>query len=91
MAPRVSAESLAAILRIDASLIEVQPVADRLWEREWLQDFHALRFGRRLWIYPWNIEPPADGDIVVVRLDPGLAFGSGTHPAIRCMANRCFG
>src|ERR1700739_4516219 len=39
-----------------------------------------MAFGRRLWIYPWNIEPPVDDDSVVVRLDPGLAFGSGTHP-----------
>jgi ribosomal protein L11 methyltransferase len=39
-----------------------------------------MPFGRRLWIYPWNIEPPADDELVVVRLDPGLAFGSGTHP-----------
>src|SRR5262249_18604151 len=36
---------------------------------------------RRLWIYPWNVEPPAVGDEhVIVRLDPGLAFGTGTHP-----------
>jgi ribosomal protein L11 methyltransferase len=39
-----------------------------------------MAFGRRLWIYPWNIEPPSDKELVTVRLDPGLAFGSGTHP-----------
>ena len=55
-------------------------VADEDWERAWMDQFKPMPFGRRLWIYPWNIEPPADGDIVVVRLDPGLAFGSGTHP-----------
>jgi ribosomal protein L11 methyltransferase len=55
-------------------------VADQDWERAWMDQFKPMPFGRRLWIYPWNIEPPAGEDIVVVRLDPGLAFGSGTHP-----------
>lgn len=55
-------------------------VADQDWERAWMDQFQPMAFGRRLWIYPWNIEPPADDDLVVVRLDPGLAFGSGTHP-----------
>jgi ribosomal protein L11 methyltransferase len=45
-----------------------------------MDQFKPMSFGRRLWIYPWNIEPPEDNDLVVVRLDPGLAFGSGTHP-----------
>jgi ribosomal protein L11 methyltransferase len=55
-------------------------VADQDWERAWMDQFKPMPFGRRLWIYPWNIEPPAGGALVVVRLDPGLAFGSGTHP-----------
>ena len=55
-------------------------VEDQDWERAWMDQFQPMPFGRRLWIYPWNIEPPADKDLVVVRLDPGLAFGSGTHP-----------
>jgi len=55
-------------------------VADEDWERAWMDQFKPMAFGRRLWIYPWNIEPPTDDDSVVVRLDPGLAFGSGTHP-----------
>ncbi|MEO5810622.1 MAG: 50S ribosomal protein L11 methyltransferase [Rhodanobacter sp.] len=55
-------------------------VADQDWERVWMDLFQPMHFGRRLWIYPWNIEPPHDPDLVVVRLDPGLAFGSGTHP-----------
>lgn len=60
-------------------------VADQDWERAWMDQFKPMPFGRRLWIYPWNIEPPThnesgDDDLVVVRLDPGLAFGSGTHP-----------
>lgn len=56
-------------------------VADQDWERAWMDRFQPMRFGRRLWIYPWNVEPPVDaGEAVVVRLDPGLAFGTGTHP-----------
>jgi ribosomal protein L11 methyltransferase len=55
-------------------------VEDQDWERAWMDQFQPMAFGRRLWIYPWNIEPPADDGVVVVRLDPGLAFGSGTHP-----------
>lgn len=55
-------------------------IADADWERAWMDRFQPMAFGNRLWVYPWNIEPPADSETVVVRLDPGLAFGSGTHP-----------
>ncbi|MGH8212590.1 MAG: 50S ribosomal protein L11 methyltransferase [Rhodanobacteraceae bacterium] len=60
--------------------ITFREIADRDWERAWMDRFGPMRFGERLWIYPWNIEPPAGEDHVVVRLDPGLAFGTGTHP-----------
>ncbi|HET7268031.1 MAG TPA: 50S ribosomal protein L11 methyltransferase [Oleiagrimonas sp.] len=55
-------------------------IEDQDWERVWMDRFQPMQFGQRLWVYPWNIEPPADADIAVVRLDPGLAFGTGTHP-----------
>jgi ribosomal protein L11 methyltransferase len=56
-------------------------VADQDWTRAWMDTYQPMRFGRRVWIYPWNIEPPAhDTDTAIVRLDPGLAFGTGTHP-----------
>ena len=55
-------------------------VADADWERAWMDQYKPMLFGQRLWIYPWNIEPPEDDASIVVRLDPGLAFGSGTHP-----------
>src|SRR5690606_32806391 len=51
--------------------------------RVWLDQFQPMRFGERTWIVPWNHELPAEAatpDAAVVRLDPGLAFGSGTHP-----------
>jgi len=61
--------------------IAFREVADQDWTRAWMDQFQPMRFGRRLWIYPWNIDPPAgDGDAIIVRLDPGLAFGTGTHP-----------
>ena len=59
--------------------IEVREVADADWTRAWMDQFKPMQFGRRTFIYPWNIEPPADADAVIVRLDPGLAFGTGTH------------
>lgn len=61
--------------------IVFREVADQDWERAWMDLFQPMRFGRRLWIYPWNIDPPAGDDgAALVRLDPGLAFGTGTHP-----------
>ena len=60
--------------------IAFREVADQDWTRAWMDQFQPMRFGRRLWIYPWNVDPPAGDDAVIVRLDPGLAFGTGTHP-----------
>ena len=57
----------------------VEELADREWEREWLKDFGAMQFGSRLWICPTGENVAAD-DAVIVHLDPGLAFGTGTHP-----------
>ncbi|HEX3849175.1 MAG TPA: 50S ribosomal protein L11 methyltransferase, partial [Steroidobacteraceae bacterium] len=58
----------------------VRPIEQRDWERLWLADWKPMRFGRRLWVCPTAAAPPADPDAVVLRLDPGLAFGTGTHP-----------
>ncbi len=55
-------------------------IADRLWEREWLKDFRPMRFGERLWICPGGEIPPEAASGCVIELDPGLAFGTGTHP-----------
>lgn len=83
--------ALAAAPGLDPLLIseksQVEAVADRAWEREWLKDFRPMRFGRRLWICPGGQRPPADAiaddpaaiEPVRVELDPGLAFGTGTH------------
>jgi ribosomal protein L11 methyltransferase len=63
-----------------AQSARVNPVKDQDWERVWLTGWKSMRFGRRLWVCPRTAEPPQDADAVVVRLDPGLAFGTGTHP-----------
>ncbi|MCC5881653.1 MAG: 50S ribosomal protein L11 methyltransferase [Halomonas sp.] len=84
-------EGLEAMLeRLAAAWAETQPdepcpviehelLADRDWEREWMEDFQPLRMGQRLWIVPSWHEPPV-ADAVNLQLDPGLAFGTGTHP-----------
>jgi ribosomal protein L11 methyltransferase len=77
---------LGASLGIAPDHIRAHEVQDRVWEREWLKDFHPMRFGRRLWVYPHHEEAGAvdtDGGVkrVIVRMDPGLAFGTGTHPS----------
>lgn len=56
----------------------LEQLADRAWEREWLKDFRPMQFGRRLWICPAGQRPEAN-DAIIVDLDPGLAFGTGTH------------
>jgi len=71
--------SLANALGVAPAQLQARAVADRVWEREWLRDFHPMRFGRRLWITPRH-ESVTASDAIVVRLDPGLAFGTGTHP-----------
>ncbi|KPQ02970.1 50S ribosomal protein L11 methyltransferase [Marinobacter sp. HL-58] len=59
--------------------ISVTLVEDKDWEREWMDDFKPLRFGERLWIVPsWHDAP--DPHAANLLLDPGLAFGTGTHP-----------
>ena len=70
-----------ALPELSPEQIVFREIADQDWERAWMDRFKPMRFGRRLWIYPWNIEPPrGESNAAIVRLDPGLAFGTGTHP-----------
>ena len=58
---------------------KIEQLEDKDWEREWMLNFHPMQFGQRLWICPsWRDVP--DPSAVNVMLDPGLAFGTGTHP-----------
>jgi ribosomal protein L11 methyltransferase len=82
-----SCDAIRQLDRLAASLgshitatARVRAVENRDWQRLWLTDWKSMRFGRRLWVCPRTAEPPQDPDAVVVRLDPGLAFGTGTHP-----------
>jgi ribosomal protein L11 methyltransferase len=58
----------------------VRAVEEQVWERAWLAGWKSMRFGRRLWICPRAAAAPEDSQAIIVRLDPGLAFGTGTHP-----------
>lgn len=71
--------ALSRSLGLPVQGLQTRLIADRAWEREWLRDFHAMRFGRRLWICPRHERVDSPG-AVVVQMDPGLAFGTGTHP-----------
>ena len=80
----VDLEQLAAILNEQLSgeldpAIEIQHLADQDWEKSWMDRFHPMRFGNRLWICPSWSTPP-EPEAVNIMLDPGLAFGTGTHP-----------
>jgi ribosomal protein L11 methyltransferase len=57
---------------------DITTLRDRAWERVWMDDFSPIQMGPRLWICPSWSEPP-DASAINVYLDPGLAFGTGTH------------
>ncbi|HHT0592968.1 TPA: 50S ribosomal protein L11 methyltransferase [Legionella anisa] len=60
-------------------ICSLEVLEDKDWERAWMDDFKPQRFGQRLWICPTWSTPP-EPDAVNLMLDPGLAFGTGTHP-----------
>ncbi|NOX76927.1 MAG: 50S ribosomal protein L11 methyltransferase [Gammaproteobacteria bacterium] len=75
----VLAQLTKALLPASLPAHRVSPLEDKDWEREWMDSFHPMPFGKRLWICPsWHTPP--DPDAVNILLDPGLAFGTGTHP-----------
>jgi ribosomal protein L11 methyltransferase len=64
----------------------IEILEDKDWEREWMQHYRPMRFGDRLWVCPSWQEPPEPGAVNLM-LDPGLAFGTGTHPTTAlCLA-----
>lgn len=73
------AATLTAVLSLPTGAVSIERLEDRAWEREWLKDFRPMPFGRRLWVCPGGQRPPVPG-AVILELDPGLAFGTGTHP-----------
>ncbi len=68
-----------AIAPIPLPAWKLEPLEDKDWQNEWIKHFKPMQFGKRLWICPsWS--PPPNADAVNILLDPGLAFGTGTHP-----------
>ena len=63
----------------DECSITSEILEDQNWTRSWMDHYQAMQFGERLWVCPWHIDPP-EPEAVNLRLDPGLAFGTGTHP-----------
>jgi ribosomal protein L11 methyltransferase len=63
----------------DFPTFSAEILEDKDWEREWMKNYHPMQFGLRLWICPSWREAP-DPNAVNLMLDPGLAFGTGTHP-----------
>lgn len=80
--PERDANALLAELRQQSGLaladFQSEILADQAWERAWMADFKPMSFGERLWIVPSNCEAP-DPCAINLKLDPGLAFGTGTH------------
>jgi ribosomal protein L11 methyltransferase len=69
-----------ALAREPGRSLEIEILEDRDWERAWLDRFAPMRFGERLWIRPGGQPVDAGPEAAIVDLDPGLAFGTGTHP-----------
>ncbi len=69
------------ILKLPANALHIEDLEDRDWVRAWLDDFKPMLFGERLCICPTAYEPVAER--LNIMLDPGLAFGTGTHPTTR--------
>lgn len=82
--PAIDRERLLAALSLLplAEPPETSDLEDRPWERAWMDRFVPMRFGERLWIVPSDQAPP-DPSGTVLFLDPGVAFGTGTHPTTR--------
>lgn len=64
----------------DTDQIAIDTLEDRVWEREWEQHYQPIQCAPKLWICPSWCQPP-DPDAINLLLDPGLAFGTGTHPS----------
>jgi ribosomal protein L11 methyltransferase len=79
--PADIAEQLRRKLKLSATPeYRVSVLGDREWSRTWMDYFKPIRFGGRLWICPSGYDCPEDEEAVIVNLDPGLAFGTGSHP-----------
>ncbi len=94
-ASTLAMQCAATLNPILAAQAKIEPLPDQVWERAWLKHWKPRRFGRRLWICPRTqgpactpadsmteptINPTSEPNAAVVAFDPGLAFGTGSHP-----------
>jgi len=77
--PEIIRQQILQYLDDDSLDIEITSLPDQDWARAWMDAFKPMCFGERLWVCPKHIEAP-DPQAINLRLDPGLAFGTGTHP-----------
>ena len=54
-------------------------VEDQVWERAWMDRFEPMCFGKKLWIVPTGMAAPKTRGATIIRIDPGVAFGTGAH------------
>lgn len=71
-------QQLQSVLDAPVSGFLAEPLEDRDWSNTWRDTFGAMQFGEHLWVCPVGESPP-DADAIVVHMDPGMAFGTGTH------------
>lgn len=81
-AAEIDTDKLQGKLRVEFPEVrefKIEILEDKDWIREWMDQFKPMRFGKRLWICPsWHTSPAPQATNIM--LDPGLAFGTGTHP-----------
>ena len=78
--PAITAGLLASGVVQRPEAVSWREVADQDWERAWMDQFQPMQFGQHLWIVPSGMQGPDDPLALQLKLDPGLAFGTGTHP-----------
>ena len=75
---------LAVLLNVSVSKrpeqVRWREIGDQDWERAWMDRFAPMKFGKQFWIVPSGMQIPSDPENIEIHLDPGLAFGTGTHP-----------
>jgi ribosomal protein L11 methyltransferase len=70
----------------DLASLRIEILEDKDWEREWMAHYRPMQFGEKFWVCPSWLDPP-DPTATNLLLDPGLAFGTGTHPTTAlCLA-----
>jgi ribosomal protein L11 methyltransferase len=64
----------------DIKISDTSSLKDKVWEKECQKNFPAMQFGKKLWVCPsWDIKPKLSTGVIVIEMDPGLAFGTGMH------------